>query len=46
MLEKNKFLSNSNSFTYYFVKIGLFALGSIILFELGRQCGSFIKTFL
>lgn len=43
MLEKLNILIDSNSFTYHFVKIGLYAFVGIILFEIGKFVGHILK---
>ncbi|MCY4781214.1 hypothetical protein ORI89_16245 [Sphingobacterium sp. UT-1RO-CII-1] len=46
MLEKLKVLMDPNSFTYNFVKIGLFAVSAIVLFEAGKLVGGFLKMMI
>lgn len=43
MLEKFNTLIDSHSFTFHFVKIGLFAFGGIVLFETGKFVGHILK---
>lgn len=45
-LDDVKRLISQNSFTYNFVKIGLFAAAGICLFEVGKLFGYGLKLFL
>lgn len=46
MLDNINTLIDQNSFIYNFVKIGLFAVGGICLFEVGKFFGHILKSFL
>ncbi len=46
MFKKTPTIIELDGFTYHFVKLGLVALGIILLFEAGRFLGAFMKDFL
>lgn len=46
MLEKLTTFIHKNSFTYNFVKIGLFSFAAIILFEAGKFVGGLLKLLM